>query len=491
MRKIYGFNGKMKDVEYMGNKKKNIKISFVGENAHDVTNSMILVEFKNHKILLECGLYQSSSTVKDIQINSQQFKFKPKEITHVFISHQNIDHLGLTPRLYKEGCEAPLIIPSKTTGITKLLLEDSCYIINKNIEILNKQGKNFKVPYEMKDVEKCLNNIKEYDSNEIYKIDEELSFRYTPSGHLFKANQIELFITINNIKKTILYSGDIGNIAIGKKRFVEEFKPVEYADVAILESTYAMKINNVNKKTRSKDLEKIKTVVYDVIDKGKGRILIPSFSFDRTQQILSDLYTLFKDDSKFNLPVYLDSPLAIKITEEFLNKVDEEDKSYLNEILYWDKLKIINTSDESKLNVSSNESAIIISASGFCMAGRIMHYLPYILEDENSIILTIGYSSEDSILGKIRSKKHKTIFIGKEEYKNKCNLVELKSYSSHIQHNEMLSYYSSINGLKDIYLVHGQFDNKVKFAELLEEKLSEKCMSTKTWAVSKDDIVYL
>jgi metallo-beta-lactamase family protein len=479
----------------MGSKKKSedIKVSFVGENAHDVTNSMILVEFKNHKILLECGLYQSNSTLKDMQINSRAFKFRPSEITHIFFTHNNIDHIGLTPALYKEknNCNADIIIPKNTGGIMKLLLEDSCHIINRTSEILSKQGKNIKPFYEKCDTDKCLNHITEYETNTIHKIDDILSFRFTPSGHLFGANQVELFITINNIKKVLLYTGDIGNLIVGKKHFVEEFKPVEYADMAIVESTYAMKINNVNSKTRLKDLEKLKTIVCDIIDRKKGRILIPSFSFARTQEILSDLYTIFKDDNSFNLPIYLDSPLAIKITEEYLNQLEGDEKSYLNEILYWDKLNIINSSDESKMNVSSNESSILISASGMCSAGRVMHYLPYILQDENSCIVTIGYSPDDSILGKIKSKKYKTIFIGKDEVKNKCNIVELKSYSSHIQHNEMLEYYSSINGLKQICLVHGEFSNKVQFAELLEERLSQKCSSAKVYAISKDDVVYL
>jgi metallo-beta-lactamase family protein len=479
-------------------KKENIKISFIGENAHDVTGSMILVEFKNesgksYKILLECGLYQSNSMLKDMQINSRAFKFKPRELTHIFFSHNNIDHIGLVPALYstKNDCKADIYIPKNTKGIMKLLLEDSCYITTKNAELLSKQGKTIKPIYESIDVDRCLNSTEEFESNVIHKIDNNLSFRFTPSGHLFGANQTELFITLNNVKKTLLYTGDIGNLIVGKKHFVEEFKPVEYADILIGESTYAMKINNVNSKTRLKDLEKIKTVVYDVIDKKKGRILIPSFSFARTQEILSDLYTLFKNDEKFSLPIYLDSPLAIKITEEYLNKLDGAEKSYLNEILHWDKLEIINSSDASKMNVTNNASSIIISASGMCMAGRVMHYLPRILEDENSFIVTIGYSSEDSILGKIKSKKHKTIFVEKEEVKNKCNLVELKSYSSHIQHKEMLEYYSSIKGLKQVYLVHGDFDNKVQFAELLEQRLREKCMSTKVYAISKDDVVYL
>lgn len=482
----------------MANKRKNedIKVSFIGGNSFDVTGSMTLIEFKNdlgkkHKILIDCGIFQSNNIFKDYLLNSQNFRFKATEITYAFCEHLNGDHLLNFPKLYRSNCDADLIVPKGSYGIINELFKDSLKINNKTLELLNKQGKKVKPIFEAEDLDSTLEHIREFEINEIHKIDDSLSFRFTPSGHIFNATQLELFITINNHTKTILATGDLGNITFGKKPFTEEFKPVVKCDMAIVETTYAMKTDRLNKKMRDKDLEKIKTAVFDIVDNEKGKLVFATFSFDRTQFLLSILYDLFKDDEKFNISIILDSPLATRLTKCFINELVGEEKEYLENIMSWDKLKVIDSVDSSKLSVEDSSSAVVISASGFMMGGRILKYLPKVLEDENSIICFMGYSSPDSLAGRIKTKKYKTILIEGLEYKNKCKVIELRTFSSHMTHYDMLKYYSSFSSIDKICLVHGDFDNKVKFADLLDEEYKKRCMSTKVYAISKDDVVYL
>ena len=470
----------------MSKKRKNkIKVTFVGENAHDVTGSMTLVEFGAHKILIDAGLYQGNSVTKDYKINARNFKgFKPSEITAVFLEHCNIDHIGLTPKLYKEGCNASVYIPSGSLEVMRLLLNDCAYIINKNATFLE-----MKPIFESCDVDKTISYTIESDFNIIHKIDDELSFRYTPSGHIFKAAQLELFITINNQTKRLLYTGDLGNIAMGKKPFVEEFQPIEFCDILIGETTYAGNLKSTNLKTREKDLEKIKSVVEEVcIEKRNGKILLPCFSLDRTQTILKILYDMFKDDENFNCKVILDSPLAIKLSKIYSQILDGKNKADFDEMMSWDKLKIISELNESKMSVTDNTPAVILSASGFMVGGRVMHYLEHMIENPNNVCMFVGYSSPESLAGKIKDGKQKTITINGIVCKNNCRVVELRSFSSHMQHDQLLEYYSNINS-NAVYLVHGNMTNKVKFALMLEEELRNKCKTTKVWIVDKGDVI--
>lgn len=470
------------------NKKRDkIKIQFIGENAHDVTGSMTLIEFGRHKILIDAGLYQGNSVVKDYKINSRKFKgFKPSEITAIFLEHSNIDHCGLVSKLYKESCNASIYIPKGNYELLKLLLTDSAYIINKNATFLD-------LPpiYEQDDVENALFHMVESEFGIIHKIDDELSFRYTHSGHIFKAAQLELFITVGNKTKKILYTGDLGNVAIGSKPFVDDFQPVDFCNILIGETTYAGNPINVNQKTRDKDLEKIKSVIEEVcIHKKKGRVLIPCFSYDRTQTILKVLYDMFKDNKDFKSNIILDSPLAIKISNVYSKTLEGKQKEDFDEMLSWDRLKMITELDESKTSVTDTTPSVILSASGFMMGGRVLHYLENIVEDVNSVCMFVGYSSPESLAGQIKNGKLKTIKLNNKEFKNRCRVVELKSFSSHMQHKELLSYYSTINS-ESVYLVHGDLVNKARFAEELDAELKKKCKSTKVWIVNKGDSVEL
>lgn len=470
----------------MSKKKQNqIKISFIGENSQDVTGSMILIEMNNKTIILECGLYQSNNLKYDYKINSRKFKFKSKDIDIVFINHVHIDHSGLLPRLFAEGCNAKVIMVKDSSKLLEPLLRDSAFIMQRDIESLSRKSNiNFKPIYHSEDVDKCLEYIEEYNYNKIYTIDDEVSFEFIPAGHIIRSAQLILYLKQNNCTRKILYTSDIGNIKLDKY-YTEALERANNANIVIGECTYSDGTRKIKNKDRVKDLEKIKSVIKETCIDKKSRVLIPIFSLDRSQNILTHLYKLFGEDKSFTIPIILDSPLSIKITEIYNEILDGEDKILLDKVLKWKNVKLIKESDESKMCVNDMSPKVILSASGMMVSGRSRFYVKSILPDSNAMILFVGFATPGSLAGKIKDgKNQKTITIDGKSYKNNCSIVCLNSFTCHMQHDDLLEYYSDINCEK-IALVHGKFNDKIEFCNSLQNIIESKNKTSKVICVNQ------
>ena len=299
-------------------KKEKIRISFIGGNAESVTGSMTLVESKDFKILLECGLFQSNSVKSDYYVNKRKLPFKPKDIDYIFIGHCHADHVLLIPRLVSEGFCGKIICVSGTSKLFKIMAMDSSYIMGKDAELLNlKYGLNIYPIYNEKDVIDTLPLFDEYEIGEKITLNDSITFRFVPSGHIILSSQCELWLKSGNQTKKILFSSDLGNISY-PKYFSNEFKPVKKCDLSIMECTYSSSQRTTSIKDRQKDLEKIKTIIENVCIYNKQKVLIPIFSLDRCQNIMCHLYNIFKDDQNFNIPIIIDSPLAITMCKLYL-----------------------------------------------------------------------------------------------------------------------------------------------------------------------------
>lgn len=200
----------------MAKSKHKIKISFVGESANDVTGSCVHIQTSNRQILLECGSFQScGSTLENYKINNKHFDFKPKEINYVFMMHNHVDHIGLIPKLYKNGCTSKIIAPIGTKPIAEILLRDSAHIMDTDaIELSEKFKRDYTPIYTESDVDRCLKYYTEYPIGEMIQLDEYIKFRFIPSGHILNSAQLELWVTEGNVTKKIGYTSDLGNIHI-------------------------------------------------------------------------------------------------------------------------------------------------------------------------------------------------------------------------------------------------------------------------------------
>lgn len=460
--------------------KDGIRISFVDEPAsEDVTGSLIYISTPHHNILVDAGLRQTNDRYEDYLVNNRKFKeFKPKNIDLIFITHSHADHFLLSPRLYKEGCEAATITSEGTLGSLKIMATDCAYINERDILTINTQhNKNYKQLYDIHDVNSMIEHTLQYPVNQKIYVDDELSFKLIPSGHILGSCQVLLYITINNLTKTICVSGDLGNREI-KNHFVGTFESVDHCDVFIGESTYGDRPDlKTGLKQRKTDLEKLKSVIDMQIKEMHGRVLIPTFAQSRCQQLALLIYELYKDE-EWQPKVYVDSPLSIEIFEEYKEVLKDEEKKMFEELLNWKNLIFVKESEESKYLVSSNEPCCILSTSGMCVVGRVRHHIKSLISNPNATILFVGFSTDGSLASLLKDEKRKSVTIDTKEYACKCSSYSLKSMSGHAPFWQLVDYYSSINCNK-LILHHGSNKAKEILSKCLKEEFSKKCKTTK------------
>lgn len=465
-------------------KTKKIRVSFPGYSAFQVTGSMTLIEVDEHKILVEAGLVQGASVLQDWKANTRKLPFKPNEISYIFIGHGHADHTLLIPRLFAMGCEATIVAPRGTADLFRIMAKDSAFIISKDAELLSKiSGKAFTPFYTEADVIRAAEHFCEYGFDDVNTLCDWLRFRFTPSGHIINAAQIELWITHGANTVKIGYTSDLGSGL--PKRFANKFKPIEKCNLLIGESTYARELRPITMKDRIKDVEKIATVVDECCVKNGGRVLVPIFSLDRSQNILSILYDLFGKNPAFTTPVLIDSPLTIQMFNYIRTQLSSEEFEYYEEMLSWPNIVWVDEYADSKRWQESNKPAVILAASGMMQAGRSRRWASLLLPDEKSHILFCGFSVEQSLASKIKNgRAQKTITIDGKKIKNRCGISDLHSFSGHMNRDNLMEYYSNVQADK-IALVHGEFEAKAIFAKELQNEIYKKNKTSKVVCVNR------
>ena len=394
------------------------------------------------------------------------------------MTHNHADHCLLCPKLYKEGCKADIVISEGSSQVLKDMAEDCAEINERDVLLINNQhNKNYSPLYSIDDVHNMMNYVNEHSVNKKIFVDDELSFKLIPSGHLLGSCQILLYLTVGNITKTILVTGDIGNKTI-KNRFVGEYQQVEKCDYLIGESTYGDKPElKTGKKERKNDLEKFKSIIDTQIHDMNGRVIIPSFAQSRIQQLALMVYEMYKD-SDWKPKVYIDSPLSIKIFKDYSECLTDNDKEEFDEMLKSDMFTFVKESEDSKTLVASKEPCLILSTSGMCQVGRIRHHLKKCIVDPNATVLFVGFSTEGSLASLLKDNKRRSVTIDQKEYPCRCSSYSLKSMSGHAPFYQLVENYTDINCQK-IILHHGSKKAKETLKRALEKELENKCKSTR------------
>lgn len=477
----------------MTKKKKDekVSISFLN-NGESVTGSCTIIKFLNRTILFEFGGIQEGKTPLDnYKINRNQIsKVKAKEVDMVITGHgMHYDHGGNIPVLIKQNPNIRIITGINTIGILQEMWLDSSRITQRDCEDLSKKfpDKTFIPLYDEADVMKSVERIEEYDVGTIYELDENISIRYTYSGHIFGAMQCELFIKIKNYTHKILFTSDLGNTCIQHlKPFVQKFEPIVNSNIVIGETTYGSRENKqLTTKIINKDLEKIKSVIYQFCHEGKRRVLMPVFSLDKCPNVLWLIYQMFKDDEDFDTKVVVDSPLTNRLLDRYSEVLSGDKKEKFDEMLSWKNLIRITDPMESKHAMETMMNVVILSSGGMLQSGRSVKWCRELLPHSNDCLILSGYCGENTLGWKIKNcSDQKTINIDGIPVKNKAQVVNIKSLSSHMQREQLLEYYSSINTNK-VYLVHGDMEGKIEFAQDLKEKLTNKSKTTKVCVVNK------
>ena len=384
----------------------------------------------------------------------------------------------MCPRLYRDGCRGATIISAGSKQIFKDMNYDSAYITERDVLVINSQNnKNYKPLYSTDDVDTMLEYTLEKPMNEKITINEEVAFELIPSGHLLGSCQVKLYLTVGETTKTILVTGDIGNKVV-KNNFVGEYQQVLSADLVIGESTYGDKPDiKTGLKERKNDLEKFKSIIDTQIHEMKGRVIIPSFAQGRITQLALMLYKMYKD-SDWKPKVYIDSPLAIKLIEDYSQALDGEEKEIFDEMLKDNMFTLVKETLDSKALVASNKPCCVLSTAGMCQVGRIRHHLKACVSNPNATILFVGFSTEGSLASLLKDPKRKSITIDQKDYPCRCSSYSLKSMSGHAPFNQLVENYTAINCQK-IVLHHGSNTAKEILKKPLDEEFSKQCKSTR------------
>ena len=450
-------------------------ILFCGENANDVTGSCTYIRFAGKQILLECGLYQDNSYLESYKINSKKFKFNPEEIDYVFVEHVHIDHIGLLPRLVSKGFTGRIIMTKASAVIAKHLLLNCAFTLEDEARVLSKRyGREYKPIYTEEDVYNTLPLFKIYDEyNSIKELDNIVSFQWFKNSHCVGAAQLQLILNDGLKRKKILYSSDIGALNT-KNHYVENTEiPQSFNDIAIMESTYGLN-TRTSKKTREFDVEHLRVAINTVLER-QGTVVLPAFSFARSQELLTVLYLLYGKDENFITEIVVDSMLTCDVCDDYDDVLDRKFAELWYEVRNWKNISYIREKEDSKACVSDTTPKICISSSGFCTNGRILSYLDKYLRDINSMIIFSGYTgNDDSYLSyRIKNgKSHKTININKKPVPNRADCISMTTFSSHANFNDLLEYGSNLNTNK-LVLVHGSTEAKNCLKEHLKEKISK------------------
>lgn len=435
-------------------------------------------------------MIQDNSTIlENYKANSAILnKIKSKSIEMVIIGHLHCDHIALIPMIFARGnTQARIIVPKNSTSILREMWYDCCYINQRDVETLNRRDdKSYTPLYTESEVEQALSHVEEIEIGNIISLDDNVSIRYTPAGHILCSCQTEVFINGGSHTRKILFTSDLGNTMIeDRKIFVEPFQKVNSANIVLGECTYGRRKGSMSKKDIELDRLKMKTVIDQYCVDGHHRVLIPTFSLDRMPFIIWELYQIFGKDENFKIPILVDSPLANRLLDCYSSILEGDKKEKFDEMMSWKNIQRIITPEDSKAAIGDSSPKVILASSGMLTAGRSLRWVQNILPKQEDCILFVGYAGGDTLAGKIKNcREQKTININGKPFKNKCQIVDLHSYSSHMQRKDLLNYYKGINTEK-IYLVHGDTQARLEFKEDLEKEF-EKCLkSTRVVIVNK------
>lgn len=450
-----------------------MKIKFIGA-AREVTGSKHLITtIEGKRILLDCGMFQGKGLETDSM--NRNLGFDPTTIDHLILSHAHIDHSGLIPYMYKLGFRGSVICTNATRDLCAIMLADSGHIQELDIKWFNKkrdkQGLTPVEPiYDQEDTEKCMELFIGVAYDRRFYINDKLNVKFTNTGHMLGGAVVNLEIIENGKKVHLAYTGDIGR---PHNRIIHPPTAFPQCDYLITESTYGDRLHP-DEKESVEDLLKI--VTETCVEKG-GKLIIPSFSIGRTQEIVFVLNNLYYKGLLPKIEVFVDSPLSVNATDVFrmhLECMNDDVKKVLkydSDPFGFNSLHYIKNVDESKALNDYHEPCIIISSSGMLEAGRIKHHVANNVSNWRNTILIVGYCSPTSLGARIQEPGLRYISIFGEIHEVNARIAKIEAFSGHGDYNEMKEFLSCQNTdeIKKTFLVHGEYDVQLSYAEELKK----------------------
>ena len=429
-----------------------MKVRFWG-GAQTVTGSKHLITSGKQQLLLECGLFQGHR--EEAEQTNRHLPFKARDVDYCVVSHAHIDHVGNVPNLVKRGFRGPIVATKATVALSSVLLLDSAGIQESDVRYLNKrrkeQGEPPKEPvYTTQDAEESLRYFEGWNYAKPGSLGD---FRVVlhDAGHILGSALVDIEVE----GRRVLFTGDLGR---RKMPIIRDPVQVEQADFLIIEATYGNRVHG--------DYEQVDRRLGEAVNRALargGRVIIPAFAVERSQEIIYTLNRLRQNSRIPDVPVFVDSPLAASITEVFRRYpqyYDEEAHALLNgneELFNFPGLRFVTSADESKALNRFEEPCIIISASGMCEAGRVLHHLKHSVGDERNMVLLVSFQAENT-LGRRLQERRPFVRIFGEDYELKAEVAVMDEFSAHADRLGLLNYVSRMNlsRLKQAFLVHAE-----------------------------------
>ncbi len=439
-----------------------MKISFHGA-CREVTGSCILIETKKVKFLVDCGMFQGESFATSR--NFDDFSFDPKTIDFVLLTHAHTDHCGRLPKLYKDGFKGKIYCTGATRDLTGLMLADSARIIGQEAR------EHRLTPFYLEeDAVNVMRLFHELPYNKEVIIAGGIKVKLRNSGHILGSCFFEVWIKEGRTEKKIVFSGDLGD---SSARIIRDLEYTTGADLVFTESTYA----GVTHETRDEGTKKIRQAIIECV-KNRGVLMIPIFALEKVQEILYELNSLVEAHKIPYVPMFLDSPLAIKSTEVYRDYQYLYDKESMKLIISGDDLFSFSgltftpTSDDSKKINSLPTPKVILAGSGMCSGGRILYHLKFYLNDPNSHVLLVAFQVKGS-LGRQLMKGEKSVVIDNTNVPVKAKVSVINSYSAHADHQAIMAWLKKIKSPKPkhIFVIHGEEEANNILANDISKKI--------------------
>jgi len=443
-------------------------LSFFGA-AQNVTGSQYLLQVNGKNLLIDCGLYQEHDLKER---NWADFKFPPAELDAVVLTHAHLDHCGLLPRLVSQGFKGPIYCTRATADIAQIVLQDCAKINEEDADFKRqrheKEGRKGPYPeiplYTLDEANAVVPLLKPRNFNEILTIGEGLTMEFVCVAHILGAAFLRFTITQKDQTRTLVFSGDVGrkNMPI-----LEDPSPIGQADYIVVESTYGDRLHG----PQADIPNELADIVNDTVAR-RGNLIIPSFAIERTQELIYFLAQLVHENKIPHLRTFIDSPMAVRVSEVFKRHpyLFDKDTVELSRKVRLPGLTMVRTKSDSKTINHIKGTAIIIAGAGMCTGGRIKHHLAHHISDRSNTVLFVGYQANNT-LGRDILDGHKHVRILGDEFAVKAKVAKISGFSAHADKDELCEWLETNQTRpRHVFVTHGEVRAAHAFARLLKKK---------------------